>query len=76
MALEVFLRRRLKSTIFPDYNVSSKVWYAHRDFCKKLFREIEYLAIYKNIGYRPVDIIIIIIKKSTNEFSAICIGLL
>ena len=50
-------------------------------FSKKLFREIEYLAIYKNIGYRPVDIIIIIIiiiiiKKSTNEFSAICIGLL
>ena len=42
-------------------------------FSKKLFREIEYLAIYKNIGYRPVDIII---KKSTNEFSAICIGLL
>ena len=33
-----------------------------------------YLAVYKNIGYRPVDIIII--KKSTNEFSAICIGLL
>ena len=26
VALEVFLRRRLKSTIFPDYNVSSKVW--------------------------------------------------
>ena len=44
-------------------------------FSKKLFREIEYLAIYKNIGYRPVDIIIII-KKSTYEFSAICIGLL
>ena len=48
-------------------------------FSKKLFREIEYLAIYKNISYRMVDIIIIIIiiiKKSTNEFSAICIGLL
>ena len=33
-----------------------------------------YLAVDKNIGCRPVDIIII--KKSTNEFSAICIGLL
>ena len=74
MALEVFLHRRLKGTIFPDYNVSSKVWYAHRDFCKKLFREIEYLAIYKYIGYRPIDMIII--KESTIEFSAICIGLL
>ena len=46
-------------------------------FSKKLFREIEYLAIYKLISYRTVDMIVTkIIKESTIEFSAICIGLL
>lgn len=46
-------------------------------FSKKLFREIEYLAIYKLISYRTVDMIVIkIIKESTIEFSAVCIGLL
>ena len=43
-------------------------------FSKKLFREIKYLEIHKNIGYKPINIIII--KESENEFSAICIGLL
>jgi len=46
-------------------------------FSKKLFREIEYLAIYKLISYGTVDMIVTkIIKESTIEFSAICIGLL
>jgi hypothetical protein len=46
-------------------------------FSKELFREIEYLAIYKLISYRTVDMIVTkIIKESTIEFSAICIGLL
>ena len=46
-------------------------------FSKKLFREIEYLAIYKLISYITVDMIVTkIIKESTIEFSSICIGLL